>query len=210
MPRTLVASVHRAARTSASAVAVFSLLALTACTGGGGATVTPTPDESPVAAVTETPSASPTPTALTEEDVLAALPEQALTEDYPGANAFAGYFLENFQDLAREDPELFVALVDKSCKFCANILAAHDEARRSGTTITGGDVELMSPYGGGGLQTDGTYGIEFDIRTLPITETSSTGEVTASSDGGEGSAAVILAFDERWRVLEVGSTRDDS
>ncbi len=199
------------------AAAACAVAVLTGCTGGDGPVeVSPTADAgSPTATVSPSASpsvtASPTPrsTVLAVDDVIAQLPEEALTEDFPGADAFASYFLDNYQALAREQPSLFAALSDPACQFCNSVSGAYEQSTVNNTTVEGGDVEILSDYGYGGIQDDGTFGIEYQVRTTDLAERDPDGTIVREVEGGEGVASVIIRHEGHWIVEEVGAERTD-
>ncbi|WP_174435647.1 hypothetical protein [Demequina flava] len=201
-------------RVRGALAALGILVGATACTGGGSAapSVSPTadagealPSASPSASPSTSPSPSPSPTELSVEEVRAQLPEAALTEDFPGADAFASYFLDNYQGLSQQNPLLFKALSADTCDFCQSVATAHTRLREDGVTIAGGDLEIVSDQGYGGQQVDGTFGLEYDFATSDLVETAADGTVIREVAGSEGRATIIVNFDEHWKVEAVGS-----
>src|SRR5690554_5304864 len=88
---------RRWGRSKTAVVLVAGALRASACSGDPAPIVTETPTATP----SETPSPSPTPspsaTALTDEEVIEAIPEEARHEDFPGAQEFAKFFLSESQ-----------------------------------------------------------------------------------------------------------------
>lgn len=183
------------------------MLALSACTGGGDdARVTPEPSApAETANVEATPTPTSTPTALTEEDVLAALPEAALRDDFSGAVAFSEFFLVESQEIGEDfDTRVFEYLSDSECSFCAYRIEATRDGERRGLRSEGGEltVDLASQYGG--IQDDDTWYIELDVVVEAETFHDSAGEVVGEAEMLDTTAVVLLARDDTlWRVLEV-------
>ncbi|MDE0572713.1 DUF6318 family protein [Demequina sp. B12] len=207
MPRVLVTSARRAG----AVVAAVALLTLTACTGGGTTTATPTPDESPTAVVTESPSASPTPTALTEEDVLAALPEAAKSESFDGAVAFSAFMAGESQALARTgDTSLFAYLSDAGCQFCLSVLERAEEDARLGLTMAGGELEFDVWGAGQGLQTDGTWVVDLPIEIAAMTYFEPDGTVASEVPADSLVGRFHMEWGgERFSLLEVATVDEN-
>ncbi|MFV0633601.1 hypothetical protein [Demequina sp.] len=193
-------------------VGAFVCLVVAACGGDPEPVVTPSPSVTPTeVAATVSPSPSPTPspsaTALTEEEVLAAIPEDARYEDYPSSVAFAEFFLANYQNWADEDPQLFSALSEPSCAFCANVVDQYEAANAAGESYEGGGVVADIGSARGGVQLNGTWGVEMLIDVGPVVRRSSGGTLVDESPGGAGEVRMVMAFSGHWRVLEVVATR---
>ncbi|WP_152648069.1 hypothetical protein [Demequina sediminicola] len=200
-----------AGRAAAVTTAIFILAG---CTGD----IENPADASPTASATTSPttvapgdaSPSPSATALTADEVAALLPDSTSPQDFPSADAFASYFLDNYQALAREQPELFAALSSPNCKFCASVMAGYEQARADQVTIAGGDLVILSAHGYGGIQEDGTFGIEYDFETTPLIETDADGTVTREVAESSGVASIIVRYEDHWVVEEVGSEQSGS
>ncbi len=189
------------------AVAVLlggATVSLSACTGGSDpvASVTPSP---PV--VSETPSVSPTPTALSDDELLALIPEEARREDFLSASNFAKFFVGLYPEMMHDqDPGLFSMLSDPNCVFCNNSLGNLADLVASDGSMTGGDVIVEAGLASGGLEADGTTNTSFDAETADTTFLDAAGSVTSRVPGRGGRLGVSLRYDvDHWVVLGVGS-----
>ena len=180
---------------------------LAGCTGDPEPQVTPTPSPTPTESLVESPSPtpSPSPTALTEEEILAAIPEEARQENFWGAQEFSRFFLENYHEMIQERPDLFTALSDEGCVFCERTERYFEEIGVDGRSFEGGDVEVTSQLAKGGRQEDGTWGVIVDINSAPLVERDVNNQVLAETPGGPGVATLLLEFNGHWSVLEVAA-----
>lgn len=187
--------------------AVVAVLA--ACSNDPEPDVTPTPTLSaPVVESPEpspSPTSSPSPTALTEEEVLAAIPEAARTEDFWGAQEFTRYFLENYQEMMQTTPEEFDVLTSPDCGFCSNVKEVYAAVEARGNLLEGGRIVATHELAQGGLQDDGTWGVRFPIDVDEMVERGPDGKVVETFEGGPGVAEVLLIFDAHWKVLELSA-----
>lgn len=185
---------------------------LAGCSGDADVVVTPTPTvtapvvESPSPIATPTPS--PSPTALTEEEVLAAIPEAARREDFWGAQEFTRFFLENYQEMMRDDPALFEAFSSEGCNFCDRTTEYYEDLEKNGLTVEGGHVTVTDEVARGALQEDGTWGVIFRVDAEPLIERNSANEIVTETAGGPGEAKVLLEYAGHWSVLEIGAEVD--
>lgn len=187
-------------------VAMGAAVAVLAGCGGDPEPVV-TPTTTPTEAVTESPSPtpSPSPTELTEEEVLAAIPENARTEDFWGAQEFTRYFLENYQEMMQTAPEGFDVLTSEDCGFCSNVKEVYAAVEDRGNVLEGGRIVAAGQLAQGGVQDDGTWGVKFPIDVDVMVERGSDGEVVETFEGGPGVAEVLLVFDDHWKVLELSA-----
>ncbi|WP_084104790.1 DUF6318 family protein [Demequina sp. NBRC 110056] len=166
--------------------------------------VTPTP--SPTETPSPTPTPSPTATTLTEDEVLAALPPEALVESFPGAVAFAEFFVGLFPELFQESaqPELFAALSGPDCVFCANALENAATAQERGLTTTGGGIALDSASAQGGLREEPLWQVEAPFTEAAIDYLDAEGQVVDEDGERSGNLVAVLSYeDERWSMADV-------
>lgn len=201
-----------------TAVAVTAgLMALAGCTDDPEPIVTTTPTssasvpESPSPSATASSSATPSPsaTALTDEEVLALVPEDARDESLAGAANFSYYFLELYPQMFVANPGIaistFDALSSPDCDFCSSSIDSALRTADMGAHSTGGSLTFdRAAVPKGGVQDDGDWVIEFPLSAEPSTTVNSEGAQIASSDGGTGTATIGLAYvDGAWQVLGV-------
>lgn len=202
----MVSCMARLSRFVAVAVLLGGATAsLSACTGDANPVVSTSP--SVTAEVTPSPSVSPSPTPLSEEELLALIPEDARAENFVSASNFAKFFVMLYPEMMqKQDPELFALLSDSACVFCNNALGDLAELIAADGTVTGGDVTVEAGLASGGLEGDGTTNASFDAETADATFLDSGGDVTSVVPGRAGRLGVSLRYDvDHWVVLGVGS-----
>ncbi|WP_144268219.1 DUF6318 family protein [Demequina sp. NBRC 110055] len=202
-------------QTATRAVAGLGVLVavLAGCTNDPEPIVTTTPTLSPTAspAASSSPSPTPTPspsaTALTEEEVLAQIPENARNESLGDAFAFAQFFvIESQRMMIGFDTELFAALSSTECVFCNNSLELADDLQQKDLRIEGGEIEISDALPDGGLQADGTWRIEFEIDVGEQRTLDADGSVVETVPPNHLVASVVLNHDgSRWQVEGVGA-----
>ena len=180
-------------------------VSLSACTGGSDPIASPSPSVSTV--VTPSPSVSPSPTALTDDQLLALIPEDARAENFVSASNFAKFFVRLYPSMMQnKDSELFRWLSDDACVFCQNALDSYQQLVVSNGSVTGGDMNVEEALASGGLEPDGTTNASFDVQTTDMVFLDSAGNVTALKSGHGGRVGVGLRYDgDHWVVLGVGS-----
>ena len=178
---------------------------LSACTGGSGPIASPSPAVSTV--VTPSPSVSPSPTPLTDNQLLALIPENARAENFVSASNFAKFFVRLFPSMMQnKDSQLFAKLSDPDCVFCKNALDSYQQLVVSNGSVTGGDMTIEEALASGGLEPDGTTNASFDVQTTDMVFLDGAGNVTARESGHGGRVGVGLRYDgNHWVVLGVGS-----
>ena len=199
---------------AALAVAVM----VSACNGDPEPVVTPSP--TPSETVSESPPPSPTPTpsatALTEEEILAAIPEAARSEDFLGAVYFSQFFIELYPAMFTEQPEtaLFAALSSPECVFCTSSLESAQASAEAGAISQGGEFTWTDdPLGAprGGLEQDGFWYIEQPFSVAETTNYKSDGSQGPSAPAASGLVTLKLApVNGVWTVYGVNFDEDDA
>lgn len=174
---------------------------LSACTGGTDPVASPSPTVSDV--MTASPSASPSPTPLSDEELLALIPEGARAENFGGAVNFARFFLHEYQGMfERHDSALFALLSGPDCKFCASSLQSFAEAESDGITVVGGAVTPSEDVVHGGLQGDGTWLIQFAMRVDEAMYKNADGSLRSTDPAADYNIGMLLDRQEdHWIVL---------
>jgi len=178
---------------------------LSACTGGSDPIASPSPSVSTV--VTPPPSVSPSPTPLTDDELLALIPEDARGEDFLSASNFAKFFVRLYPSMMQnKDSQLFEALSDANCVFCNNALGNLADLVASARSMTGGVITVDEQLASGGLEADGTTNASFDAETADTAFLDSAGTVTSTIPGRTGRLGVSLRYEvDHWVVLGIGS-----
>ena len=192
------------------AVAVLlggATVSLSACTGGSDPIASPSPPVSTV--VTPSPSVAASPTPLTDDELLALIPENARAENFVSASNFAKFFVREYQRMFVErDPRLLSILSGPNCKFCQSAQDSFAQLETASQHREGGDVTIDPMAAVGGLQGDGTYFVTLPMSTGPTETRDAQGAVVGNSGGGSGLAAFSLRYsDAHWVVLGVNVQR---
>jgi len=190
-------------------VAVVVLLggatvSLSGCTGGSDPVVTPSASvTAPV--VTPSPSVSPSPTALSDEELLALIPENARAENFGSAVNFARFFLLEYHRMfVEEDPAVFRFSSGPDCQFCVSALDSYDELIGAGGRTDGGELAVEADRATGGLRDDGYWYVGFPFTVAPNSDYSADGELLGEGQGATGTASLRLEWSEsRWIVAGV-------
>ncbi|MFV0632672.1 hypothetical protein [Demequina sp.] len=194
---------------SVGIVGTFVCLVVAGCGGDPEPVVTPSPSVTPYeVAATVSPSPSPTPspsaTALTEAEILAAIPEHARYEDFPSSVQFARYFLESYSALFAPpyDARQFSALSTPDCQFCSSALESSEAVRSQGRTTTGGLLTWGDAWRAqGGLASDGYWYVVDSFDETDTEAFAGGGESLGIVEGGSGTVTVKLSFaDGKWSV----------
>ena len=197
----------RLLRFAAVAVLVGGATAgLSGCTGDADPVGSPSPSVT-VESPSPMPSASPSPTALSDEELLELIPEDARAENFGAASNFAKFFvLESQKILVDGDDGLFRAVSEPGCTFCIASLATLEAMREQGLTARGGEIAVSSELASGGLQADGTWNASFDIDVSAQEFVDETGTVIASNPAESLRVGVVLRYNGSvWGVVDVGS-----
>ena len=181
---------------------------LSACTDSSVPTVSVTPS----VVVSETPSVSPSPTALSEDELLALIPEDARAENFGGAVNFARFFVDQYQPLFDLEPELelFDYLSADDCGFCSNALADSAATAAAGAYNEGGTFTWPDQTPRGGLEDDGYWYVTQSFEVTNTTTYMEDGTEYKTESGGTGEVGVKLEFDVGgWRVHGVEFVYND-
>ena len=182
-------------------------VSLSACTGDPAPTASPSPSPA-VVSETPSPSPSPSPTALSEDELLALIPENARPENFGGATNFALHFLSEYpRILTGPTPDLFSLVTASDCIFCNTVKDRIDSSFEPGDSLRGGEVESLQTVADGGLQADGSWSVSFDATIGDLERVNSSGDVVDVDAGGSVRVTVILKYDEHWIVLGVGADK---
>ena len=178
-------------------------VSLSACTGGSDPIASPSPSVSTV--VTPSPSVSPSPTPLTDDQLLALIPEDARAENFVSASNFAKFFVREYQRmLTEQDRTLFSSLSEPDCLFCNSALATFDSVVSTGGSVEGGDVAVDDGLALGGMQDDGTYIATIHVTTAPQTNRDATGAIVEQTPEGSGLISVQMRRSgDHWVVVDV-------
>ncbi len=196
------------------AVAVLlggATVSLSACTGDPAPTASPSP--SPVVvSETPSPSPSPSPTALSEDELLALIPEDAQGEDFLSASNFAKFFVGAYTELFVDgaDLNLYRTLSAEECQYCASALVNAVETAEVGAHSEGGLFSFPDVLGRGGLRDDGFTYVAQRFALTDATTLGPDGEQLGTGRGGTGDVGLKMRFDDgTWRVYAVEFSFDD-
>jgi len=162
--------------------------------------------------VTPSPSLSPSPTPLTDDELLALIPEDARGEDFLSASNFAKFFVGAYADLFVEgaDARLYGTLSAEECQYCASALDNAAETARAGAHSEGGLFSFPDLLGRGGLRDDGFTYVAQRFSLTDATTLGPNGEQLGTGRGGSGDVGVKMRFDDgSWRVYAVEFSFDD-
>jgi len=211
----MVSGMARLSRFVAVAVLLGgATVSLSACTGGSDPVASFGPSASAVA--TSSPSASastsPSPTPLTDEELLAMIPENARGEDFFGASAFGRFMLAEYQRMfVSYDTRLWEAVSSPDCEFCVSSVSDVREIAGTGGARVGGAMTLdpASGIAKGGLRDDGFFYVGYHFVITPWTDTDGDGVVIGSGDAASGETALKMKFvDGHWMVYDIGTVLD--
>lgn len=201
--------------------AAFIAGLLGACTGESSSDPSGTPTaDAAASSASPSPSASatsaPLSSALTEAAIAAALPDTMAVPDFDSAVNFSQFFIESYAPMFTPpyDSDLFAALSEDECAFCASSLEHVEESRAAGVVNTGGefswpDSDGLAGRATGGLASDDYWYLE---QRFAVTDTASTfpDGTTAISAGGTGKVTTKLGWNgSHWTVFGVNFAYDD-
>ncbi|MFP5359565.1 MAG: DUF6318 family protein [Actinomycetes bacterium] len=188
-------------------LAIGSAGGLAGCTGDPAPIVTETPTLPPSPTETSSPSPSPSATALTDEELLALMPEEAARDDLFGAMATAQFFLEQYAPMFHTgDTRVWEALSAPECTYCADALENAERVRDEGWTATGGEIVVNEAQTQGALTAElaATVVIEASLERAVLVD--AIGDETVAGEQRRVDYGLELAFvAERWSVLSVVS-----
>ncbi len=194
-----------ARRAVAATMLAGACVGLAACTGEPEPIATESPTA--IASAVATPSTTPSPsaTALSDDELLAMMPEGAERADVYGAMMTATFFLEQYAPMFHTgDTRIWEALSADGCEYCADALANAERVRDEGWTARGGEITVDTG------QTQAALTSDTEASVL-LTASISAGYV-AEGDGAETQTArsrdyqygVFLAIEDgQWTVAEV-------
>lgn len=179
---------------------------LSACTGGTDPAASPSPSVTTV--VTSSPSASPSPTPLTDEELLALIPESARAENFGSAGNFAKFFINLYPRLFQPGPQPEIALFERlsapSCGFCETALVDAAATQDADAYNTGGEFTWPDDSVRGELQSDGYWHLTRAFQVNDRVTYLADGTVHSTEEGGTGQVGLTLEYVEgAWSVLGV-------
>ncbi len=180
-----------------------------ACTGEPAPIVTESPTGGTVVVPTEAAASTPSaaPTALTDDELLAMMPEGSERADVYGAMMTATFFLEQYAPMFHTgDTRVWEALSAEGCEYCADALANAERVRDEGWTARGGEITVDAGQTQAALTSDSEATVVVQSR---IEDAFLTDDGGVEAQTGE-SRSVTYAFnltvaDSRWVVTEVAS-----
>ena len=163
--------------------------------------------------VTPSPIVSPSPAPLTDNELLALIPENARRSDFFGATAFVEFYVDLYPELFVDKPDtaLFDFLSIDGCVFCAGALRDSAETVAASAHSEGGVFTFDDSIGQGGPRDDG---FTYVGRRFTVTDTVTyfaDGSEHRTVPGGTGIVALRTKFEDGvWRVYEAEFKYDDA
>lgn len=187
--------------------AVVLVLALAGCTGRPAPIVTELPSASPSTPASTTPAPSPSPsvTPLTDDEVLALLPDGAERTDLWGAMVTAQFFLEQYAPMFHSgDTRLWEALSADGCEYCADALENAERVRDEGWTARGGEIVVDQNSARAELRDEASavYRVSAGTGKAVLIDASGN-EQTSESAGAAVFTLVVARSGDLWRVSGV-------
>ncbi|WP_156165184.1 DUF6318 family protein [Demequina silvatica] len=165
--------------------------------------------DSPTVVAVESPSPSstpsPTPTALSDDELLAMLPEGADRTDAIGAMVTAAFFLEQYAPMFQTgDTRVWEALSAEGCEYCENALANAVQIRDEGWTFEGGEIVVVDRSLQGNLESREQAVVSMDGVVRSSSLVSPDGKSQPTEPRRELTFGLVLVLgDGGWRVSEV-------
>lgn len=187
-------------------LAIGSAGGLAGCTGAPAPIVTEAPTVAPSPPETSSPSPSPSATALTDEELLALMPEEAARDDLFGAMATAQFFLEQYAPMFHTgDTRVWEALSAPECTYCADALENAERVRDEGWIVEGGEIVVDSSRTQGALtsETQASIAIDADAEASTLHSAASPSPTPGSPARAIEFGVVMSLVDGRWLVREV-------
>lgn len=158
--------------------------------------------------VSETPSPSPTPTALSDDELLAMIPEGARAENFGSAVNFSRFFMLEYQRMFDEkDSSLFSFLSEPECVFCESSLSEFADLIGKEGRREGGAIVISDDSAQGGLRGDGFWYVGFLLSVAENRDYDADGTLVEMESGGAGDVALKLTWrDDHWQVVGVNVT----
>lgn len=163
--------------------------------------------------VSASPSASPSASAapLTDEELLALMPEDAAYPDIRGAIATAVFFVEQFSVVYETgDLRVWDALSMPECIFCESVRSAVLAEKAIGDYETGGEITIdMDSIVANYYDVDGYWYVTFDYSQNAMALHHSDGSSEPSSDAESGSVSLRMTpVDGLWMVSGAEAVAD--
>ncbi len=164
----------------------------------------------PGSAVSEAPSSdassSSSSTPLTDAELVAMIPEEAWTEDFFGASAFAKFFASEYRHMVSTgDSGLFEALAAPGCTFCAGALGERDEIFAVGGSVMGGEIAIEEDFAAGGEVGDGTWRVSFGISIAEAKYLDADGAIYKTVPAKADRLSVLMRYKgDHWVVIDAG------
>ncbi len=191
-----------ARRAVAATMLAGACVGLAACTGEPEPIVTESPTA--VASPVTTPSTTPSPsaTALSDDELLAMMPEGAERADVYGAMMTATFYVELAGDIFETaDTTAWVSLATTECGYCLSQVANVDALVKSGDLAEGGSVTIDQSATRAALEDDETAYVELSAHVDPMTRIAPSGARSEAQTALETTFVVeLLLIDSRWRV----------
>ena len=191
---------------AAGALVLVALLA--GCTGDDGiVTTTPTPT---VVAGSEEPGTTPSPTPsggreLTDEELLALMPEGAGDPTWEGAVSTVLFLLDEYPRALREvDSRVLEALSLPECRFCAGLVDDVVQVDGAGLRLHEGSMTPDFLGLDGFLESEGHARVVFPVRQSDFRYVDSGGVEQRTTNGADFLMYVELRFvDPAWKIAGV-------
>ncbi|WP_062202701.1 DUF6318 family protein [Demequina salsinemoris] len=195
----------------ALAAGALGAVLLTGCTGSDAvvaesASPTETTESASASATpSASPSASPSTTTLSDEELLAMMPEDAARTDVAGAMATAQFFMSEYPNaLKSTDPLVLKSLSLDSCDFCADIIGDVEYLSETGQHLAVGSVDQDQSTLQGTLDDDGSAFVRVTVSQSQFDYVDSEGNSAGSSPAGTFTVDTLLTWtDGLWRVQGV-------
>jgi hypothetical protein len=140
---------------------------------------------------------------LTDDELLALIPEDARAENFVSASNFAKFFVREYQRMFdAHDSALFAYLSADGCKFCSSSLQSFADDEAAGNTVSGGAITPSEGLATGGLQSDETWLVQFPMHVAEAQYFNADGSLRTTDAAVDYNLGVLLErVDDRWRVL---------
>ncbi|WP_062297372.1 DUF6318 family protein [Demequina maris] len=200
----------RVARRAVAATMLAGVcVGVAACTGEPAPIVTESPTGGTVVVPTEAAASTPSaaPTALTDDELLAMMPEGSERADVYGAMMTATFFLEQYAPMFHTgDTRVWEALSAEGCDYCADALANAERVRDEGWTARGGEITVDAGQTQAALTSDSEASVLLAAELEAGRLLDSSGGVQSSSRAGAAAYGVRLGFTGgHWQVIGVAS-----
>ncbi|BDZ61500.1 hypothetical protein Lsed01_01301 [Demequina sediminis] len=155
---------------------------LAGCTGDPAPIVTEAPTVAPSPTETSSPSPSPSATALTDEELLALMPEEAARDDLFGAMATAQFYAELLGTIwSGEGADAWIGLATENCGYCASQTDNLRALWAEGATARGGTVHVDESLTRAALAEDGAVVVELTAAVDELLRVDRDGQSTVAN-----------------------------